>query len=282
MARLLAALSAQETDHLFDYSVIVVDNDMHESARDAVESFAHDSQLRVGYHVEPEQNIALARNKALANCSGDLVAFIDDDEVPRERWLLTLYDALIRFGADGVLGPVLPRFERTPPAWVIEGHIFDRPSHSTGHVLTWENTRTGNALLQRRLFLPEHTWFDPRFGGGGEDRDMFRRMIESGRVFVWCNEAVVYETVPASRWKRTVLLRRALLRGRMALNATDDRLLSVSRSAAVFLLYLMVLPVLLFARHHVFMNYLISACDHLGKVLAFFGLDVVREKYVSG
>jgi succinoglycan biosynthesis protein ExoM len=282
LARLLQSLASQPTEGEFSFSIIIVDNDRQQSAREIVMAAAIGSIVNIGYDVVPEQNIALARNRALENSGGDFVAFIDDDEIPGDRWLLTLYQALVRFGVDGVLGPVLPKFEQLPPAWVLKGRFFDRPSHPTGAVLDWKSTRTGNALLRKGLFRADASWFDPQFGSGGEDRDLFRRLIESGSVFVWCANAPVFETVAASRWKRTVLMRRALLRGKMAFTATEGRIASVSKSAAALVIYVVALPFTLFAGHHVFMDYLIRACDHLGKVLAFLGLDVVREKYVSG
>ena len=57
-----------------------------------------------------------------------------------------------------------------------------------------------------------HQPFNPEFRQG-EDQDFFRRMIDHGHVFIWCNEAVAYEVVPPIRWKRTFMLKRALLRG---------------------------------------------------------------------
>jgi hypothetical protein len=30
------------------------------------------------------------------------------------------------------------------------------------------------------------------------------------------------------------------------------------------------------------MKYLIKECDHLGKVFAFLGIDLLKEKYVGG
>ena len=62
-------------------------------------------------------------------------------------------------------------------------------------------------------FAAEFDPFSPAFGTGGSDVDFFRRMTEEGRRFVWCNSAPVYEYVLATRWKRSVLMRRALLRG---------------------------------------------------------------------
>jgi glycosyltransferase involved in cell wall biosynthesis len=274
-------LDKQETGGLFDFSIVIVDNDVLESARRTVELRARASKIFIRYYVEPEQNIALARNKAIGNSEGDFVAFIDDDEFPEEQWLATLYKMIQHYRSDGILSPVLPHFEEKPPQWVLRGHFFDRPSHPTGHVLVWKNTRTGNALLKHDLFKDGTKWFDPAFGSGGEDRDFFRRKIEQGYVFVWCNEAPVFETVPPKRWKRTVLLKRALLRGKMALNMKEPRFMSLFNSAAAVAIYSCCLPVLLFLGHHVFMKYLIKDCDHLGKILASLGIDWVGEKYVG-
>src|SRR6267378_3005168 len=110
LRRLLCKLEEQEVEGLFEYSVVIADNDKSESARETVKSFARQSRIRVEYHVEPEQNIALARNMAVRHASGDFVAFIDDDESPIDEWLLRMHGALLRYGADGVLGPVKPLF----------------------------------------------------------------------------------------------------------------------------------------------------------------------------
>jgi succinoglycan biosynthesis protein ExoM len=282
LGRLLSKIEEQETAGLFDFSIVIADNDCFESARPVGESFEAHSSIPVAYHVEPEQNIALVRNKALANARGEFVAFIDDDEFPVKHWLLNLYQAVRRYDSDGVLGPVLAHFQTRPPEWVLKGHFFDRPSHPTGHILHWKNTRTGNALLRLALFRQSGAWFDPAYGSGGEDRDFFRRKIEAGHLFAWCNEAPVFETVPPKRWKRSVLLKRALLRGKMALNNTGSRPVSVLRSMAAIVVYTGCLPLFFMLGHHIFMQYLINGCDHLGKVLAAFSIDLVKDRYVGG
>jgi succinoglycan biosynthesis protein ExoM len=282
LGQLLLKLEQQETEGLFEYSIVIVDNDSFESACHTVESYARESKISIGYYVEQEQNIAMARNKALENARGDFVAFIDDDEFPVGQWLLNLYKAVNRYESDGILGPVLPHFEVEPPRWVLKGRFFDRPTHPTGCVLAWKDTRSGNALLRRELFMNGSKWFDPAFGSGGEDRDFFKRKIDEKRVFVWCNEAPVYETVPPKRWQRSVLLKRALLRGKMALNAAGSKPVSVLKSAVAVVFYTVSLPLLMIAGHHIFMKYLIKDFDHLGKVLAFLSIDWVKEKYVGG
>src|SRR2546426_373654 len=101
LTRLLEGLRDQETGGRFTYSVVVADNDHLQSARELVAEFAATSSRPITYCVEPRQNIALARNEALAHASGDFVAFIDDDEFPSPRWLLTLFEACHEYGVGG-------------------------------------------------------------------------------------------------------------------------------------------------------------------------------------
>ena len=209
LKRLLDGLALQETGGCFSYSIVVADNDREQSARQAVSVFQAASSIETIYCVEPEQNIALARNRALQHADGDFIAFIDDDELPDQHWLALLLQVCGDSGVDGVLGPVRPHFDQPPPRWLIRGRFCERPEHPTGQVLDWRQTRTGNAMLRRKILEPITVPFDPALGSGGEDQDFFRRMIAEGHRFIWCNEAVVYEVVPPERWNRSYLFRRA-------------------------------------------------------------------------
>jgi len=280
LKRLLEKLQNQKTNNLFTYSIIIVDNDRSMSAKSVVKNIRKESSVAIDYYVETEQNIALARNKAVQNAKGNFVAFIDDDEFPVNEWLFNLYTTLNIYKADGALGPVKPHFEIEPPRWIIKGRLFDRPSHKTGSVLLWSNTRTGNVLLKKNIFNETESMFDPEFGSGGEDRNFFKRMIEKGCVCVWCNEAPVYESVPPERCKRSFMLRRALLRGKVSLTHSSFSIIDIYKSIIAILIYTLLLPILFFTEHHIFMKYLVKDFDHIGKLLAFGGLEVVKEKYI--
>src|SRR5213593_4788048 len=73
LKRLLTELGKQKTDGLFTYSIVVADNDHSRSAEPVVEDFTAGSSIPVRYCVEPRQNIALARNKAVGAACGDYV-----------------------------------------------------------------------------------------------------------------------------------------------------------------------------------------------------------------
>lgn len=278
LQRLLLALTAQETRGRFTFSVVVADNDDTHVARHIVATFKESAPFAVAYVREPHRNIALARNAALTGAHGDAVVFIDDDETPARDWLDQLVLAWRAHGVAGVLGPVRPQFDIAPPAWVIKGGFYTRPEPPSGTVLTSRQCRTGNALIDRRLFADGVPAFREEFGTGGEDQDFFARMIAAGHRFVWCNEAVVHEHIPPARWQRRFLLRRALLRGRDSLRPADRRVSAIAKAMVAVPLYALALPWLGLGGQHLFMTYAVKLCDHAGRLLALAHVNPVNER----
>ncbi len=273
-------LRKQDTSGLFTYSILVVDNDAQRSAYDVVSQFAAGQQVQVEYYVETGRNIALARNKAVEHARGDFLVFIDDDESPIRRWLLTLFEACEKHNVHGVLGPVHPRYAEEPPAWVVEGKFYDRPTYPTGMVIDWPKGRTGNTFLKREVFDGLAVPFRPEFRTG-EDQDFFRRMIEKGYVFIWCDEAVAYEIVPPERWNRKFLLKRALLRGYTSLAHPSSSARGILTSALAAAVYALALPFAFLLGQGKFMSILVRLFDHFGRLLGFVGINPIKQPYVT-
>jgi succinoglycan biosynthesis protein ExoM len=280
LKRLLDELGGQDTSGLFTYSIVVVDNDHLQPAKTVVSEFEATSTIPIRYCVEPRQSIALARNMAIENANGDFVAFIDDDEFPTKHWLLTLFKACNEYKVDGVLGPVKRHFDDNPPKWLVKSKLYERATYPTGLVIDWRKGRTGNVLLRKQVFTVGTQPFRPEFRTG-EDQDFFGRMIEKGHVFIWCNEAVAYEVVPPIRWKRTFMLRSALLRGATEAVHPTFGALGIAKSVIAVPVYTAALPFALMLGHHRFMTILIKVFDHLGKLLALVGINPIREQYVT-
>jgi succinoglycan biosynthesis protein ExoM len=278
LKRSLSKLECQRTEGRFTYSIVVADNDAEESAEQTVAAFTTSSSVRAVYCAEARKNIALARNKALENATGEFIAFIDDDEFPVEDWLLNLFKACQESNVAGVLGPVKPHFEEPPPNWIVKGRFCERPELVTGTKVDWDKARTGNLLFRRSILNGIRYAFSAEFGTGGEDKDFFLRMTQRGNVFVWCNEAVVYETVHPNRLRRSFMLKRALLRGKNILKHRAGRAWIVMKSMLAVPIYAVMLPVTLLVGQHSFMRYAIKFCDHLGRILAVFGVNPVSER----
>jgi succinoglycan biosynthesis protein ExoM len=279
LRRTLASLENQETRKSFSYAVVVADNDATRSAEPTVAEFAASVPFPVTYCVEPKQNIALARNQAIAHATGEFIAFIDDDEFVAKDWLLNLFNTCQSLAVDGVLGPVKPHFDQEPPQWVKRGGFFDRPDHPTGYAILWKNGRTGNVLFRRSVLKKIGEPFRKHFQTAGEDVDFFRRVIEEqGHRFVWCTEAIAWEVVPASRCTRSYLLRRALLRGSNFSKHPTHRFRTGLASMIAVPCYAVALPLLLLFGEHVFLKYLIKLLDHLSRLFAYLGISLITQR----
>jgi succinoglycan biosynthesis protein ExoM len=279
LTRLLQSLQEQRTDGQFTCSVVVCDNDESASAKDVVEEFAASSRIPTKYCVEPQQNISLARNRALEGAEGDFVACLDDDEFPPSDWLLTLFRALRNTGVDGVIGPVKPYFDAKAPKWVIKSRLYERTTYPTGPLGDWRRGRVNNILFKREILASTTEPFNPKFRAG-EDIDFVRRMMENGKTFLWCSEAAVFEEVPAVRWRRTFILRRLLLLGTCAAGHPNCGGWDVAKSIVAVPLYLAALPISFIFGQDKFMVLMAKISYHIGKVLGVMGVSVIRDAYV--
>jgi succinoglycan biosynthesis protein ExoM len=277
LRRLLIKLNSQATDGLFTYSIVVADNDDERSSAAVVAKVSTLCKVPIRYCVEPRRNIALARNKAIENAEGAFVALIDDDEFPEPNWLLTLYHTLCEYRVDGVLGVVRRHFEEIPPAWFRKSGIYSRRVNPTGTAVSWKESRTGNALLKRGMLICDPAPFHPEFRPG-EDQDFFRRKIEAGYKFIWSADAVVCETIPPARWKRTYIFREAVLQGGTAALQPSCTKINLAESLIAVPLYLAVLPFSLLMGQQYFMRLMVKICDHSGKLLMRVGIHPVREE----
>lgn len=280
LAHLLRELEGQQTAGLFTFSVVVIDNDVHRSGESTAAAANKDLAIAVAYYVEPQRSIALARNRAVIHARGDYLALIDDDEFPAPNWLLTLFRTCNEWGVHGVLGPVVRHFDEPPPAWLRRSRFYDRRINRTGTPVYWKEARTGNVLMKAEVIAGETAPFRPEFRAG-EDQDFFHRKIEAGFRFIWSADAKVLETIPPARWKRTYMLRKAILQGATAALQPDYDAVNVAKSVIAIPLYTIGLPFALLLGQHRFMTLLVKIFHHLGKLLALIGINPVREAYVS-
>lgn len=207
--------------------VLVIDNDPGCSGRAVAAEF---SSIR--YVSEPTPGIAAARNRALDEASTeDLLIFIDDDERPGHHWLDHHLDAWTRFGAVAVAGAVVSKFEGSLDPWIAAGGFFDRRRPITGTVLSV--AATNNLLLDLREVRRLDVRFDQRFGlTGGEDTLFTRTLVAAGALLIFCNEAVVFDHVPAARMTRRWVLSRYFSSGNSwALTGMEVQATGGSRAA---------------------------------------------------
>ena len=180
--------------------VIVVDNDPSRSGQPVCDRLRPTYPWSLEYAVEPIVGIPYARNRALeiAKAADDLIAFLDDDEVPSETWLAELLRVWREYSAEVVFGPVRPYFPEPVPRWIERGAFFEREAHPTGTVRSIG--ATNNVLMSTQMLRQSGMRFNERNRfSGGSDSAFSKGVHQAGYRMIWADEAFVTEWIPRSR-----------------------------------------------------------------------------------
>lgn len=195
-ASLHQTLQGLRRQNYSNFEVIVVNGPSTDDTIDVLR--AHAAQIRVGTCTQ--RNLSISRNVGIVMARGDFIAFIDDDAVPDEDWLV---DAIAAFDSDEVAG--------------VGGFVFDH----TGYDLQYSYTvcdRMGNAYhnltvpmpdfcypgchrfpallgtnsIFRRSALLEIGGFDEHYDYFLDETDVNVRLIDAGYTLKQISKAFVY------------------------------------------------------------------------------------------
>lgn len=228
--QILLEAIARQARPMLRVEIVVADNDPAASAQSVLKHMAATLPISIQSRHVTTPNISLARNTTVHAARGDWILFIDDDEEPDPNWIIALVETQRAFHADAVFGPVVPRFGPGTPAWMSAGGFFDRPRFPTGTRIGVGDARTGNVLVRRSALLKLSGPFDEAYGRtGGEDTILFSQLLARDALLIWCDEAVVHESVPPERATLHWLLRRSFRGGQSFMRAELQPLRGMSR-----------------------------------------------------
>jgi succinoglycan biosynthesis protein ExoM len=128
--------------------------------------------------------------------------------------------------------------------------------------------------MEKSIYSDLMIEFDPIFGrSGGEDIDFFRRVIQRGKLFVWCKEAPVFETVILDRLKASFYIKKNLRIG--GLNGSRKRKESANKTIILknffaSILYFCFFIIGISIGKHLYLKYLCKVLYNLSWFLAYF------------
>jgi O-antigen biosynthesis protein len=212
--RLGSCLAAVLRQDYPDFEVIVVDN---APADDAVADLVADLNaagtggVPLRHVVEDRPGLSWARNTGLHAASGQIIAYLDDDEHPDRHWLAELARGFtLGHGVVGVSGLVLPAVLDTQAQCLYEqfgGHskgrglaaeVFDVASQARQHPLyPLPAFGVGASMAFDREALLRIGGFDVALGAGtparaGEDTAAICDLMLDGGTFVYWPGAVMW------------------------------------------------------------------------------------------
>jgi len=206
LERCLRSLLSQDYPR---FAIVVVDNaPVSTRSQEVVTGFASD---RMTYVVEPNAGLSWARNRGIATATGEVIAWIDDDETADRHWLAELARGFSDHPTAGaVSGIMLPAELETWPQVRFEqygGHNKHRGFRPATYSPASRSTQdplyplppfgTGGNMAFRRREVLRLGGFDVALGAGSpamgsEDTKAFSEMLSFGGTVVYQPSAVTF------------------------------------------------------------------------------------------
>jgi glucosyl-dolichyl phosphate glucuronosyltransferase len=222
----LASIAALKIPAGAELDCLVIDNASTDATARIVESSARAAPFAMRRILEPCLGSSFARNRAVAEATGEFILFIDDDATAETSWAIEMLAALESRGLDAACGMVLPRWSSPPPAWLgpslwvkLAVHVreqIEAGPREQAEVLA--NYYSANVGFRRSAF--------ERFGkfredlgvvGGnpisGEDTELFERILAGGGAMGLAPRAVVHHLIGPERMTRAYLRRKSFAYG---------------------------------------------------------------------
>ncbi|MFN6535115.1 MAG: hormogonium polysaccharide biosynthesis glycosyltransferase HpsE [Nostoc sp. EkiNYC01] len=220
LPKILDKLLTQTGVQSLKWEILIVDNNSSDSTSEIIDNYQKlfDGSCHLRYSFEKEQGAAFARLRAVREARGELIAFLDDDNLPALDWLAEAYAFGLEHPQAGVWsGQIHGDFEVKPPENFekIQGFLAIREHGSNPHLFDADNLRLppGAAIVIRKQAWCENVPQRPILSGKlpgilvqGEDYEPLLYIHYAGWE-IWYNPTMhTYHQIPHWRFERDYLL----------------------------------------------------------------------------
>ncbi|BAY88567.1 MULTISPECIES: hormogonium polysaccharide biosynthesis glycosyltransferase HpsE [unclassified Tolypothrix] len=225
LPKVLEYLQSQTNIEILNWEIIIVDNNSHDGTAELVQKY----QINWSFHVplrycfEAEQGAGFARNRGITEAKGELVGFLDDDNLPAKNWVLSAY----KFGQEhlnaGAYGSQIHGLFEVEPSEDIKPILFYLAINERGEKsLRYEPSKKGfppsaGLVVRRNIWknnVPSRLLLGGRVGNSlvaYEDFEALSYIYKAGWE-IWYNPAMEVEhIIPSWRIERKYLI--SLMRG---------------------------------------------------------------------
>ncbi|MEA5551282.1 hormogonium polysaccharide biosynthesis glycosyltransferase HpsE [Anabaena cylindrica UHCC 0172] len=225
LPQVLERLQTQRGIENLNWEIIIVDNNSTDGTAKLIQEYQANwrNDIPLRYIFEPEQGLAFARNKAITEAKGELVGFLDDDNLPASNWVIESY----KFGQEhpkaGIYASQIHGLFEVPPPEHLKPILFYLAITERGsQPLLYEPSKQGfppgaGLVVRRHLwknYVPKKLFLVGRVGSSmlaGEDVEAMLYIYRAGWE-IWYNpEMRIEHIIPAWRLERDYLI--SLMRG---------------------------------------------------------------------
>ncbi|MDJ0736160.1 MAG: hormogonium polysaccharide biosynthesis glycosyltransferase HpsE [Nostocaceae cyanobacterium] len=225
LPKLLDRLEEQTDIENIRWEIIVVDNNSKDGTAKLVEKYQQKWHYPFAliYCFEPEQGLAFARQRAIEEAKGELVGFLDDDNLPEINWVSEAYKFGQLHPQAGAYGSQIQGLFEVEPPENLKQIIFylaitDRGSTPLLYEPRKKGVPPGAGLVVRRQvwyeYVPKRLLLTGRVGSSmlaGEDAEALLYIYKADWE-IWYNPGMkVKHVIPSWRLEKNYLI--SLMRG---------------------------------------------------------------------
>ncbi len=202
-----------------EWEVMVVDNGSSDHTVELCREFHDKFPRHFRFLSEKKPGKSNALNTALAAATGDILAFIDDDELCAPDYLQGIRTIFSQYPADGVQGRLLLDCEGGRPQWLDDYFAMMVGLRDCGDkVVELDGTLFGGNMIVRAEAARKIGGFSPQLGPAGigraEDTEFTLRMRQAGYRLIYAPQVLVWHRWPRERLSKSALRKRAFQDGR--------------------------------------------------------------------
>ena len=209
LKELLECLLTQKTDNMFEYEIVVVDNNSSDDTKKVIDVLMPRFNGKLRYFLETRKGKPFCINTGIAQAKGEVLGFTDDDCLVENDYLSTIYnefknaDASIAFMG----GKVLPKWYcKKIPSWITEEFMGPLGVFNCGDEPFVIEKKEGS---KPTLFFGENQLFRKsvfsKHGNSAEskiyaqDTEICRRLLNNGEKALYAPKIKVYHKIPNRR-----------------------------------------------------------------------------------
>ncbi|NET60615.1 MAG: glycosyltransferase family 2 protein [Symploca sp. SIO2E6] len=220
LPKLIERLRSQTGIEHLSWEILVIDNNSSDRTAKVIQEYQatwqHTYPLR--YCLETEQGAAFARQRGVREARGELIGFLDDDNLPKADWIFQAYSFAGKHPQGGAFsGQIHGDFEVEPPENFrkIQAFLAIREHGHQPKLFEPDKLKlpTAAALVVRQQAwedtVPKRPILKGRLGNsmlGGEDYELLLYLHQAGWE-IWYNPDMhSYHQIPPWRLERDYLL----------------------------------------------------------------------------
>lgn len=198
------------------WELIVVDNNSNDDTKEIISQYSG-KLPNLTYKFEPQQGLSNARNLGINSAQGEIIVFTDDDVLPGIDWLALIQSNMDKYNCDACGGYIAPKWEAPPPPWLTEifyGFLAIKTDPNGPRQLSINDELPfGANMAFRKSMFSRYGLFDTQKGrkgnilAGGEDTEMFARIIQENCSVYYFPDIKVTHKVEAFRIKKNYFRR---------------------------------------------------------------------------